>query len=33
LLSALTEVTNWRRQGSTVLLIGPRTLRFRLPTN
>jgi heat shock protein HslJ len=33
LLSALTEVTTWRRQGSTVLLIGPRTLRFRLPTN
>ena len=33
LLSALTEATTWRRQGSTVLLIGPRTLRFRLPTN
>jgi heat shock protein HslJ len=33
LLSALNEVTSWRRQGSTVLLIGPRTLRFRLPTN
>ena len=32
-LAALTEVTNWRRQGDTVLLIGPRTLRFRLPTN
>ena len=33
LLAALTEVTNWRRQGSTVLFIGPKTLRFRLPTN
>lgn len=33
LLSALTEVTGWRRQGSTVMLIGPRTLRFRLPSN
>jgi heat shock protein HslJ len=33
LLAALNEVTSWRRQGDTVLLIGPRTLRFRLPTN
>jgi heat shock protein HslJ len=33
LLAALTEVTNWRRQGSTVTLIGPKSLRFRLPTN
>lgn len=33
LLAALQEVTGWRRQGSTVMLIGPRTLRFRLPTN
>jgi heat shock protein HslJ len=33
LLTALTGVTNWRRQGDTVMLIGPRTLRFRLPTN
>lgn len=33
LLSALTEVTGWRRQGSTVMLIGPKTLRFRLATN
>ena len=33
LLAALAEVTSWQRQGSTVLLIGPRTLRFRLPTN
>lgn len=33
LLAALQEVTNWRRQGTTVLLIGPKTLRFRMPTN
>ena len=33
LLAALTDVTNWRRQGDMVLLIGKRTLRFRVPTN
>jgi heat shock protein HslJ len=33
LLAALTQVTNWRRDGSIVSLIGPRTLRFRIPTN
>jgi heat shock protein HslJ len=33
LLAALSQVTNWRRQGDTLELIGPRTLRFRLPTN
>ena len=33
LLVALSEVTNWRRQGDNVLLIGPKTLRFRMPTN
>ena len=33
LLSALAEVTNWRRQGDIVELTGRRTLRFRLPTN
>jgi heat shock protein HslJ len=33
LLSALQQVTNWRREGNAVVLIGPRTLRFRLPTN
>jgi heat shock protein HslJ len=33
LIGALTAVTNWRRDGGTVLLIGPRTLRFRVPTN
>jgi heat shock protein HslJ len=33
LLEALTQATNWRRQGNFLVLIGPRTLRFRLPTN
>ncbi len=33
LLAALNAVTNWRRQGEALLLIGPKTLRFRLPTN
>ena len=33
LLSALNEVTSWRRDGAIVLLIGARTLRFRVPTN
>jgi len=33
LLTALAQVTNWRRRGDTLELIGPRTLRFRLPTN
>ena len=33
LLAALLDVTNWRRQGDMVLLIGRRTLRFRVPTN
>ena len=33
LLAALTEATNWRREGEALLLVGPRTLRFRLPTN
>jgi heat shock protein HslJ len=33
ILAALTQVTNWRRDGDTLILIGPRTLRFRLQTN
>ncbi len=33
LLGALSTVTNWRREGSVLSLIGPQTLRFRLPTN
>ncbi len=33
LLAALAQVTNWRRQGDVVELLGARTLRFRLMTN
>jgi heat shock protein HslJ len=33
LLIALEGVTNWRRQGDFLQLIGPKTLRFRVPTN
>ena len=33
LLDALNAVTNWRREGDFVRLIGPKTLRFRVPTN
>src|SRR6266446_10131443 len=33
LAAALSEVTNWRRQGDFVSLIGAKTLRFRLDTN
>ena len=33
LLEALNGVTNWRRQGDTVVLVGPKTLRFKVPTN
>ena len=33
LLAALAQVTNWRRQGDTFILIGPRSLRFKVPTN
>jgi heat shock protein HslJ len=32
-LAALSEVTNWRRAGDFVSLIGPKMLRFRVPTN
>ena len=32
-LDALNAVTNWRRQGDTVVFVGPKTLRFRVPTN
>jgi heat shock protein HslJ len=32
-LSALTEATTWRRDGDVLVLMGARTLRFRLPTN
>jgi heat shock protein HslJ len=33
LLEALSGVTNWRRQGDSVVLIGPKPLRFKVPTN
>jgi hypothetical protein len=33
LVAALSEATNWRRQGDFVSFIGARTLRFRLDTN
>jgi hypothetical protein len=33
LLSALSQVTSWRRNGDVIELIGPITLRFRAMTN
>ena len=33
LIEALNAVTNWRREGDFVRLIGPKILRFRVPTN
>lgn len=33
LVSALSEATNWKRQGDFVSFIGTKTLRFRLDTN
>jgi hypothetical protein len=33
LVAALSEVTNWKRQGDFVSFIGAKTLRFRLDTN
>jgi META domain len=33
LLAALAQVTNWRRSGEVIELIGATTLRFRLMTN
>jgi len=32
-LSALEQATNWRREGDTLLFIGPQKLRFRRTTN
>jgi heat shock protein HslJ len=32
-LSALQQVTNWRREGDTLVLIGPQSLRFYRATN
>lgn len=33
LLAALSQVTNWRRDGDVIELVGPTTLRFRAMTN
>ena len=33
MLSVLTQVTTWRREGDSLILIGPQTLRFRPLTN
>lgn len=33
ILSALEQVTNWRREGDDLILIGPQKLRFRRMTN
>ena len=33
LVAALTKVTGWRWDGENLELIGPKTLRFRQPTN
>lgn len=32
-LDALNAVTNWRREGDFVRLLGPKNLTFRVPTN
>jgi heat shock protein HslJ len=33
LLAALTQATNWRREGNYLILTGGRTIRFHLQTN
>ena len=33
MLAALNEVTSWRREGDVLVLIGTKTMRFRLQTN
>jgi heat shock protein HslJ len=33
MLSALSQVTTWRRQGEMLILSGARTIRFRMETN
>jgi hypothetical protein len=33
LIAALSEATNWKRQGDSIFFVGPRTLHFRLNTN
>ena len=33
LIAALTEASTWKRQGDSIVFVGPRTLHFRLNTN
>ena len=33
MLAALAQVTEWRKQGSALVLVGPQTLKFRAATN
>jgi heat shock protein HslJ len=33
MLSALSQVTTWRLEGDTLILSGPRTIRFRMESN
>ncbi len=33
LIAALSQVTNWKREGDLVSFIGPKILRFRINTN
>jgi hypothetical protein len=33
MIEALQQVTGWRRSGTSVVLTGPQSLKFRLPTN
>jgi hypothetical protein len=33
MIDALQQITEWRRSADGVVLIGPRSLNFRLPTN
>ena len=33
LVAALSATTSWKRQGDSILFVGPKTLRFRLNTN
>jgi heat shock protein HslJ len=33
LLATLLQVTSWRREGDVLTLLGPKTLRFRHPSN
>jgi hypothetical protein len=33
MLASIVQVTEWRREGDTILLIGPATMKFRPATN